>query len=69
MPDTSSTRALDPLARTSEAIFAAVMPPVSLLWITLGAGVLSRSGRWLNRGSALWLALLSVLLAARAMAG
>ena len=51
------------------AIFAAVMPPVSLLWITLGAGVLSRTGRWLNRGSALWLALLSVLLAARAMAG
>ena len=51
------------------AIFVAVMPPVSLLWITLGAGVLSRSGHWLNRGSALWLALLSVLLAARAMAG
>ena len=40
-----------------------------LVLATLGAGVLSRSGRWLNRGSALWLALLSVLLAARAMAG
>lgn len=51
------------------AVFALVLPPVSLLWITLGAGLLSRAGRWLNRGSALWLAALSLLLAARAVAG
>lgn len=51
------------------AVFALVLPAVSVLWITLGAGLLSRAGRWLNRGSALWLAALSLLLAARAMAG
>ena len=54
---------------TALAVFALVLPPVSLLWITLGAGLLSRAGRWLNRGSALWLAALSLLLAARAVAG
>lgn len=54
---------------TALLVFALVLPPVSLLWITLGAGLLSRAGRWLNRGSALWLAALSLLLAARAMAG
>ncbi len=51
------------------AVFALVLPPVSMVWITLGAGLLSRTGRWLNRGSALWLAALSLLLAARAVAG
>lgn len=54
---------------TALLVFVLILPPVSLVWITLGAGLLSRAGRWLNRGSALWLAALSLLLAARAMAG
>lgn len=54
---------------TALLVLGVVLPPVSLVWITLGAGLLARAGRWLNRGSALWLAALSLLLAARAMAG
>lgn len=49
------------------SIFATILPAVSLLWVTLGAGVLSRAGRWLNRGSALWLAAISLFLAVRAL--
>lgn len=51
------------------AAFALAVTLASLLWAALGAGVLSRAGGWLNRGSALWLAGLSLLLAARAFAG
>jgi threonine/homoserine/homoserine lactone efflux protein len=42
---------------------------VSVLWAALGAGLLARLGRGLNRAAALWLAALSLVLAARAMAG
>lgn len=49
--------------------FAVQVPVVSALWAGLGARVLSRSGPWLNKGAAIWLALLSLLLAAKAFAG
>ncbi len=49
--------------------FAALVPLVCTLWAGLGAGVLSRAGPWLNKGAAIWLALLSMLLAAKAFAG
>jgi threonine/homoserine/homoserine lactone efflux protein len=49
--------------------FALLVPLVSALWVALGAGVFSRSGQWLNKGAAIWLALLSILLAAKAFAG
>jgi len=50
-------------------LFVLLVPLISALWVGLGAGVLSRSGPWLNRGAALWLATLSLLLAAKAFAG
>ncbi len=49
--------------------FAAQVPLIAALWAGLGAGVLSRSGQWLNKGAAIWLAALAVLLAAKAYAG
>jgi threonine/homoserine/homoserine lactone efflux protein len=49
--------------------FLCLLPIVSALWIGLGAKLFSRSGQWLNKGSALWLAALSVMLAAKAFAG
>lgn len=51
------------------AVLAAAVTAVSVLWVCLGAGLLARLGRGLNRAAALWLAALSLLLAARAMAG
>lgn len=51
------------------AIFAALVPLASVIWLALGAGLLSRAGPWLNRGAAVWLALLSLGLAAKAFAG
>ena len=50
-------------------IFAGLVPLVSALWVGLGAGVLARSGGWLTKGSAIWLGLLSVVLAVKALAG
>ncbi len=50
-------------------IFATLVPLVSALWAGLGAGAMVRLGPWLHKGSALWLAALSVLLAAKALAG
>ena len=49
--------------------FAALLPLVCTLWAGLGAGVLSRAGPWLNKGAASWLALLSMLVPAKALAG
>lgn len=54
---------------TGLIMFTGLVPLVSTAWLALGAGLLSRSGLWLNRGSALWLAALSLLLAAKAFAG
>ncbi|MCB6177198.1 hypothetical protein LHP98_03540 [Rhodobacter sp. Har01] len=54
---------------TGLALFALVVPVVSVLWLLLGAGALRRLGPGLNRASAVWLAVLSLTLAARAMAG
>lgn len=51
------------------ALFALLVPLASLIWLALGAGLLSRAGPWLNRGAAVWLALLSLGLAAKAFAG
>lgn len=39
------------------------------VWLTLGAGLLRRAGRWLTRGSAVAMGGLSLLLAIRAAAG
>lgn len=50
-------------------IFAALVPLVSAAWAALGAGAMVRLGPWLNKGSALWLGALAVLLAAKAVAG
>lgn len=47
--------------------FAVLVPLISALWLALGAGVLSRSGAWMNRGAALWLGALSLLLAVKAL--
>ncbi len=58
-----------PTALHSLISFAVQVPVIAALWAVLGAGVLSRSGQWLNKGAAIWLALLSVLLAAKAFAG
>jgi threonine/homoserine/homoserine lactone efflux protein len=52
---------------TGLAVFAGLVPAVSLLWIGLGAGALSRAGRWVSRGAALWMAGLSLLLVAKAL--
>lgn len=50
-------------------LFVWVLAGVSTLWVALGAGLLARAGRWANRGSALCLAGLSVILALRAVTG
>ena len=49
--------------------FAVQVPLIAALWAGLGAGVLARTGAWLNKGAAVWLALLSVLLAAKVYTG
>lgn len=49
--------------------FTLLVPLISTLWAGLGAGILARSGSWLNRGSAIWLAALSLLLAAKTLTG
>lgn len=51
------------------AIFTALVPLASAVWVGLGVGLLARFGPWLNRGAAVWLAVLSLLLAAKALAG
>lgn len=48
--------------------FLSLLPMVSALWVALGAKLFERA-LWLNKGSALWLAALSVILAAKALAG
>ncbi len=58
--------AASPVAGT--LLFAGLVPAVSLLWIGLGAGALSRAGRWMSRGAALWMAGLSLLLVAKVLA-
>ena len=50
-------------------VLLAAVTLASVLWVALGAGLLTRLGRGLNRAAALWLAALSLVLAARAMAG
>jgi threonine/homoserine/homoserine lactone efflux protein len=48
--------------------FLCLLPMVSALWVGLGARIFARTP-WLNKGSALWLAALSLMLAAKAFAG
>jgi threonine/homoserine/homoserine lactone efflux protein len=48
--------------------FLCLLPVVSALWVALGAKLFARAP-WLNKGSAVWLAALSVMLAAKAFAG
>lgn len=48
-------------------LFAALVVGASLCWMLIGAGALRRAGRLVNRGSALWLAAISLVLAARAL--
>lgn len=53
------------------ALFAGLIALVAALWAGLGTGALGATGRGtlIRRGAALWLGVLSVLLAARAIAG
>jgi threonine/homoserine/homoserine lactone efflux protein len=46
--------------------FLCLLPLVCGLWVGLGAKLFVRFGPWVNKGSALWLAALSLLLAAKA---
>ena len=50
-------------------LFAALVLLVSALWLALGASLPHRARPAMNRGGALWLGLLAVLLASRAVAG
>jgi hypothetical protein len=53
------------------AVFAGLIVAVAVLWAGIGSGALGATGRgtWIRRGAALWLGVLSVMLAARAIAG
>lgn len=47
--------------------FACFVPLVSAIWLAIGARLLTRAGPWLNKASALWLATLALILAAKSL--
>lgn len=58
-----------PSALAGLALFSALVLAVATLWLALGASLPARGRPLVNRGGALWLGALAVLLAGRALAG